>query len=112
MKKNQNNPISNAFCAGLLLLGVIWSCSVGDESNKANELVNQGNAAVEEGKKFLADAEEKKTKMLQTNVAQLGEARTIANEAIRAYDQAEAKAKEAAGKYDEASKLKIGDKFK
>src|ERR1051325_9219555 len=33
-------------------------------------------------------------------------------EAIRAYEQAEQKAKEAAGKFDEASKLKINDKFK
>ena len=43
-------------------------------------------------------AEEKKNTMLHTNVSQLGEARTIANEAIKAYDQAEDKAKEAAAR--------------
>jgi len=90
------------------------ACSGGsaDETDKANKLVDEGNAAINEGKKFVADAEQKKDKMLHTNVSQLGEARTIANEAIRAYDQAEDKAKEAAAKFEEASKLKINDKFK
>jgi len=50
--------------------------------------------------------------MLHTNVAQLGEARTLANEAIREYDQAEEKCRDAVAKYDEASKLKTDDKFK
>ena len=109
---NKNSTVSNAFCAALLLMGVIWSCSIGDEADKANKLVNEGNAAIDEGKKLLAAAEDKKNKMLQTNVSQLAEARTLANEVIRGYDQVEAKAKEAAAKYDEASKLKINDKFK
>src|SRR5882724_3507671 len=103
---------SSTLFAALLFIGVVFSCSVGDETDKANKLVNEGNAAINEGKKYLADAEAKKDKMLQTNVSQLDQARTIANEAIRAYDQAEEKAKEAAGKFEEASKLKIGDKYK
>ena len=110
LKTNQN--LFNALLAGLLLLGVVLACSFGDETEKANKLVNEGNAAIEQGKKYVADAEEKKSKMLQTPVAQLADARTLAREAIRAYEQAEQKAKEAAGKFDEASKLKIGDKFK
>lgn len=95
-----------------MLLGVVLACSAGDETEKANKLVNEGNAAIEEGKKYVADGEEKKNKMLQTSVAQLADARTLAREAIRTYEQAEQKAREAAEKFDEASKLKINDKFR
>jgi hypothetical protein len=112
MNLKTNQSIANALLAGLLLLGVVLACSSGDETDKANKLVNEGNAAIEEGKKFVADGEDKKNKMLQTSVAQLADARTLAKEAIRAYEQAEQKAKEAAGKFDEASKLKVSDKFK
>lgn len=112
LNKKMNRNVSSALLAGLLFLGVGFSCGTVDETDKANKLVNEGNAAIDEGKKYLADAEAKKNKMLETNVAQLAEARTIANEAIRAYEQAEAKAKEAAGKYEDASKLKIDEKFK
>ena len=51
-------------------------------------------------------------KMLSTDVSQLAEARSTAKDAITAYDKAEAKCKEAAAKYDEASRLKLNDKFK
>jgi hypothetical protein len=112
MNVRTNQNVSNALLAGLLLLAVGLACGAGDETDKANKLVNEGNAAIEEGKKYVADGEEKKNKMLQTPVAQLAEARTLAKEAIRAYEQAEQKAKEAAGKFDEASKLKVNDKFK
>jgi len=110
LRTNQN--VTNAVLAGLLLLGVVLACSSGDETEKANKLVNEGNAAIEEGKKYVADGEDKKNQMLQMPVAQLADARTLAKEAIRAYDQGEQKAKVAAGKFDEASKLKINDKFK
>jgi len=112
MKMKINRSFSGARISGLLLLGVVLACSIGDETDKANKLVDEGNKAIQEGKKYLADAEEKKNTMLHKNVSQLAEARTIANEAIRAYEQAEGKAKEAAGKFEEAGKLKINDKFK
>jgi hypothetical protein len=112
MNTNSDRSLCSALMAGLMLLGVVLACGSGDETEKANTLVNEGNAAIEQGKKYVADAEEKKNKMLHTDVSKLGEARTIANEAIRAYDQAEEKCKEAAGKFEEASKLKINDKFK
>jgi hypothetical protein len=110
LRTNQN--VSGAIWAGLLLLAVLLACGSSDETEKANKLVNEGNAAIDEGKKYVADGEEKKNKMLQTPVAQLADARTLAREAIRSYEQAQQKAKEAAGKFDEASKLKISDKFK
>jgi len=112
MKKNVN--LLSALFAALLLVGVVLACksTSTDETEKANKLVNEGNAAIEDGKKLLNEAEDKKNTMLHTNVAQLGEARTLANEAIREYDQAEEKCKDAVAKYDEASKLKTDDKFK
>ena len=112
MNTKANRSVYSALVAGLLLLGVVLACGSVDETEKANKLVDEGNASINEGKKYLADAEEKKNTMLQTNVSQLAEARTIANEAVRTYDQAEDKAKEAAAKFEEASKLKINDKFK
>src|ERR1700694_3639730 len=113
MKMKMNNQRhSNAFMALLLLLGAFLACSSGDETAKANKLVDEGNVAVQEAKKFVADAEEKKQKMLQTKVSQLAEARATAQEAIAAYDKAKEKCKEASKKYEEASKLKIKDKFK
>ncbi|HXL80050.1 MAG TPA: hypothetical protein VN951_04165 [Pyrinomonadaceae bacterium] len=112
MKLN-NQGHSSAVMAMLLLVAAVLACSsMGDETEKANKLVNEGNAAVQEAKKYVTDAEEKKQTMLQTKVAQLAEARALAKEVIAAYDKAEDKCKEAAKKYEEASKLKIKDKFK
>ncbi len=112
MNTETNRSISKALLAGLLLLGVVLACSSGLETDKANKLVADGNAAIDEGKKFFAGAEEKKNRMLHTDVSHLADARTLANEAIKAYDQAEEKAKAAARKFEEASKLKLSDKYK
>jgi hypothetical protein len=113
MKITKNNQRhSGAVMALLMLVVAVLACSSGLETDKANKIGDEGNAAVAEGKKFYADAEAKKDAMLQTNVRQLAEARTLAKESIAAYDKAEEKCKEAAKKYDEASKLKISDKFK
>jgi len=106
------NNLAGMLIAVVMLLSVGLACSGTDETEKANGLVNDGNAAVTDGKKFMTDATEKVTTMLGTDVKHLAEARTLANEAIRLYDQAEDKCKAAAAKYDEASKLKIDDKFK
>ena len=108
--KKQNR--SHALLAVTLLVLVVLACSAGDETEKANKLVGEGNAAVQEAKKFVTEAEEHSQKMLHTDVAQLAEARTLAKETIAAYDKAEEKCKEASKKYEEASKLKIKDKFK
>lgn len=103
---------SSTFLALLFLVAAVLACSSGNETEKANKLVDEGNTAVNDGKKFVTEAEEKKSKMLETPVSELAEARTLAKEAIAAYDKAEEKCKAAARKYEEASKLKISDKFK
>lgn len=108
----KNYPLG-MFIALLLLMAVVLACSSGgNETDKANKLVDEGNAAVQEAKKDLAEAEQLKQKMLATDVAHLADARTTAKDAIAAYEKAEAKCKEAASKYDEASRLKLNDKFK
>ena len=103
---------SGTIMALLFLVAAVLACSSGNENDKASKLVDEGNAAVGEAKKFVTEAEEKKSKMMETPVSELEAARTLAKEAIAAYDKAAAKCKEAARKYEEASKLKISDKFK
>ena len=101
------------FIGLLLLIAAVVACSSGgNETEKANKLVDEGNSAVQEAKKDITEAERLKKKMLTTDVSHLDEARSTAREAIAAYEKAEARCKEAASKYDEASRLKLKDKFK
>jgi Zn-dependent M32 family carboxypeptidase len=112
--KINNQRHSTAVMALLLLVAAVLACSSisGDETEKANKLVGEGNLAVQEAKKYVAEAEEKKQKMLQTNLGKLKEARATAAEAIEAYDKAKEKCKEASKKYEEASKQNDNDKFR
>lgn len=98
-----------------LLLFVILACNkttAPSETDKANKLVDEGNAAVQDAKKAVSDAEAKKDEMMKTDIRRLAEARVRAAEAIAAYDKAAEKCKAAASKYDEASRLQVSDKFK
>lgn len=79
---------------------------------KANKLVTEANAAIQEARRLVGEGEEKKKAMFATGVTRLAEARAMAREAVTLYDQSEAKCKEAAGKFEAASKLKINDKFR
>lgn len=108
----KHQPLS-AFMALLMLIAVALACSSGgNETEKANKLVDEGNNAIEEARKHVAEAEGLKKKMLAMEVSKLEEAHGVAKDAIAAYDKAEAKCKEAAAKYDEAGRLKLNDKFK
>ena len=106
----------NSHIAFILLIAAIWACGSSTsntaDTDKANKLVDEGNAAVEQVKKLVGDAEAKKDEMMRTDVRRLAEARARAAESIAAYDQAAAKCKEAASKFDEASRLNVSDKFK
>jgi hypothetical protein len=114
MNMKVNPSHSSMFIALLFLLAAVLACSgsIGNETEKANKLVSEGNAAVQEANKFVTEAEQKKAQMLKTKISQIADARTLAKDAIAAYDKAEDKCKEAAKKYEEASKLRINDKFK
>ena len=114
MKMNTSSHLSTVM-ALLLLVATVLACSsmgnLGNETAKANKLVEEGNAAVLEGQKYVAEAELKKQQMFGSGI-RLTEARSIAKEAIAALDMANEKCKLASKKYEEASKLKINDKFK
>jgi hypothetical protein len=102
--------------AFVLLIAAIWACgntstNTGD-LDKANKLVDEGNAAVDQVKKFFTEADGKKDEMMRTDLRRLAEARVRAAEAIAAYDKAAEKCKEVASKFDEASRLNVADKFK
>jgi len=114
MNMKMNPSHSSMFMTLALLVAAVVACSgsIGNQTDQANKLVTEGNAAVQEAQKFVAVAEEKKEQMLQTKISEIEEARTLAKEAIAAYDKAEDKCKEAAKKYEEASKLRINNKFK
>lgn len=108
----KNYPLGT-FMALLFLIAAVLACSSGgNETERANKLVDEGNSAVQEAKKEITEAERLKQKMLATDVKHLDDARSTAKETITAYEKAEAKCKEAASKYDEASRLKLNDKFK
>ena len=102
--------------AFVLLIAAIWACGNSSSNtgdlDKANKLVDEGNAAVDQVKQFYKEADQKRTEMMQTDVRRLAEARVRAAEAIAAYDKAAEKCKEAASKFDEASRLNVADKFK
>jgi hypothetical protein len=102
--------------AFVLLIAVLWACgSTGTSSgdlDKANKLVDEGNAAVDSVKKVFEEADSKKELMMHTDRRRVAEARVHAAEAIAAYDKAAEKCKEAASKFDEASRLQVSDKFK
>src|SRR5262245_44068300 len=102
--------------AFVFLIAAIWACGSSNtntgETDKANKLVDEGNAAVDQVKKFFEEADAKKDQMMRTDRRRVAEARIHAAEAIAAYDKAAEKCKEAASKYDEASRLQVSDKFK
>jgi len=112
--KMKNQGHSTAVVALLLLVAVVLACNKtgADETAAANKLVTEGNAAVQEGRKYVAAAGEKLDQMMKTPVSKLKEARVTAAEAIEAYDQAKGKCKEASKKFEEASRLKIKDRFR
>ena len=102
--------------AFVLLIAAIWACGNSTTNNgdldKANKLVDDGNAAVDQVKKFFEDADGKKEQMMHTDRRRVAEARVLAAGAIASYDKAADKCKEAASKFDEASRLNVSDKFK
>jgi hypothetical protein len=116
MKMIRERNSTSMLALGLILVAVL-ACNLLNETDKANKLVDEGNAAAQDGKKFLTEAEEKRQAMMTAlpdikSAEEPVAARGLAKDAIAAYDKARAKCNEAANKYEEASKLKINAKFK
>ncbi|MBV9958032.1 MAG: hypothetical protein JO360_06395, partial [Acidobacteria bacterium] len=96
--------------AAMLLF--VLACNAGDETEKANKLVSEGNAAIEEGNKQAIDAGAKNDKIFDELSAANFEAdkerlSPQAKDAVAGMTKSADKFREASKKFDEASKLKI-----
>jgi len=100
----------------LLLACLAFACN-GNEIEKANQLVEAGNASVKEGQKLQEAATSKKDRLFDTispeqYPAERDSVKGLAQEAADGFEKSAAKYREAAAKFDQASKLKIHEKLK
>jgi len=108
----------SALIALVLAFTFAVGCSMlSDETDKANKLVTEGNTAIDEGNKLATDGSAKNDKLFDEISADNFEAdkeklTPTAKEAVDMMTKAAGKYRDASKKFDEASKLKIGDKFK
>lgn len=101
-----------SLCAVLMLSLCAASCG---ETRKANKFVEEGNAAVEEGKKLYEQADAKNTELVQSLDGFPGNRDQLkgkAQEALELLDKSIAKLREGAAKFDEGSKTNIDAKLK
>jgi Holliday junction resolvase RusA-like endonuclease len=109
-----------ASLAVLMLIFVGLACSgLGDETDKANAMVDEANKFITEGNKNLEDASTKGKefdKMVTDAEGNKDEQQKIIDfgnkELIPLYDKMKDNFQKAADKFDAASKLKVKDKFK
>jgi hypothetical protein len=106
----QKNAVGAVFAIVMVLAFGLACSALSDDTEKANKLIDEGNAASSEGMKLMTDAQSKLTAM--TDGKNVANAPKIAPDLIKVFDQAEEQVKTAAGKFDEASKLKVDEKFK
>ena len=106
----------NALVAFILMAFFVLACSaLGDETDKANKLVDEGNKLVEEGNNLGQEAATKNKEIfdnIQDFPDNRDDLRKPANELLDIIDKGSSKFHDAAKKFDEASKLKVDDKFK
>ncbi|HEV2913098.1 MAG TPA: hypothetical protein VGX92_07270 [Pyrinomonadaceae bacterium] len=110
----------NASLAVALLIGFVLACNSvggGDETDKANKLVAEANTAIEAGNKAAIEAGRKNDRIFdEIKSSSFDEDKerlsATAKEAISGFTQSAERFREAARKFEEASKLKINDKFK
>lgn len=100
----------------LLLLCLALGCNV-YETDKANKLIDAGNAAVTEANQLLENANSKADKISDSlSSEQYDEEKNpikgLAQEAAAVFDKSAAKYREGATKFDEASKLKLQEQLK
>jgi hypothetical protein len=100
-----------------LLAVFALACNLGDETDKANKLIDEGNTLVTDGNKMVQEATAKNNQLYDNlndeNFAdEQARLKTTAQEAIDGFDKSAAKYKDAAQKFEDASKMKVDDKFK
>lgn len=106
----------NALLAFMLMAAFALACSsLGDEREKANQLVNEGNKLVEEGNQLGQDAQAKFkeiSQMMRGFPDNREDLRQPSDELTDIIEKGSEKFREASKKFDEASKLKVDEKFK
>jgi hypothetical protein len=100
-----------------VMVAFVLACNSGDETEKANKLVADGNAAIQDGNKMATEAGSKNDKIFDELTAANFEADKAklapqAKEVVDGLSKSAEKYRDASKKFDEASKLKINDKFK
>lgn len=109
----------NALLATVLLIGLSLACSIGDETDAANKLVNEANtviksyneASIKSGKLFSELLGDNLTKVEDLEVYKT-ENKAKFDELLSLNGQIEKNGAEAVSKFEEASKLKLDEKFK
>jgi peptidoglycan hydrolase CwlO-like protein len=106
----------NALLAFMLMAAFVLACSgLGNETEKANQLVDEGNKMVEEGNK-LGEEAQTKFQEISDKIADFPdnreELRKPSEELTEIINKGSGKFHDASKKFDEASKLKLDDKFK
>ena len=107
----------NLLLALAMMLAFVLACNSGDETEKANKLVADGNAAITDGNKMATEFGPKLDKLFDDMSPASFEAdkekfAPQAKEIVDGLTKAGDKYRDASKKFDEASKLKINDKFK
>ncbi len=106
----------NALIALAVLLAFVLACNSSNDLEQANKLVSEGNAAIDEGNKLATDASAKNDKLFDgmTDDFEADKERLAptAKEAVDGMTKSAEKYRDASKKFDEASKLKVDDKFK
>lgn len=100
-----------------LLAVFALACNLGDETDKANKLIDEGNTLVTDGNKTVQEATAKNNQLYDNlndeNFAdEQARLKTTAQEAVDGFDKSASKYKDAAQKFEDASKLKVDEKFK
>ncbi len=103
-------------CTAMALCGLASACTF-YETGKANKLVDEANVAITEANSSVKNGQ---TQLIEIEQAipkiesddDLATQRTKAKAVIALFEKARDKFKEAGGKFEDASKLKLQDKFK
>lgn len=106
----------NIMISLLMIFIIVLACNT-DETSKANEHVDKANTSIDSANAALKDANSKNAAMInaEKNVksnSEIEPVKTMAKEAIAAFDKASADYSEASKQFGEAGKLKVQDKFK
>jgi len=117
--RTKRHPLPQILLALTVLINLLSACgsSGGDETAKANQLIAEANTAIDAGNVSAVAASKKNDWIFQeirdtTFADDKVRLKSAARETIDGFTQSAAKFREAARKFEEASNLRVNDKFK